>query len=408
MTLRTAPLPFQTPAASGARLDLTKSPRREDAQPAQRRSNSEGGSAHLWADQQYRGQQLDLSRSPRREDCPRDPSRPPSGRSYSSWWPRAHAGMWPQSRRRRPPPRLGRHSSALPLTPSVAPVQQSAPMHGTVQASHQHASGTRPQQAVSLAGRAQLGIQQPSQRAAAAADLSNADHSYAAVYDTAPEQLSSASRSQPSSAAFRAHAKGAFGRAPSTADALARDSAGQGAAAHADSSRPRDAVGMRHLVVTQAASGSDDSSMSLASVHEQEKSHPQAKRQRIDAGSPVSKQVHLPQPQHVSLNAAQPGSSSTDWPRNSTAAGLTHREGHSGCSVRNLKEAAAREVKALLKPLLEQGQLDKEQFKKAARAATHGLYAQGSTDRHQAAQALGEVLCEMDLPDAAKVVLLAA
>lgn len=82
---------------------------------------------------------------------------------------------------------------------------------------------------------------------------------------------------------------------------------------------------------------------------------------------------------------------------------LTQIPGRTG----KAKEAAAKQVKSLLKPLLEQGHLNKEQFKEAARAATHGLYRQGMTDKHNAVQLLGEVLCKMDLPDAARFVLLA-
>jgi hypothetical protein len=68
-------------------------------------------------------------------------------------------------------------------------------------------------------------------------------------------------------------------------------------------------------------------------------------------------------------------------------------------------------VKDLLKPLYAKGMLTRDQFREAARAATHALFRHCSGDSDaartakQAAQALAEALSELDLPQAAVAVL---
>jgi hypothetical protein len=151
-------------------------------------------------------------------------------------------------------------------------------------------------------------------------------------------------------------------------------------------------------VNAQAQSGSDESSSSLAEVQGC-RDGPPAKRQRFDAGQPW--QAHS---QPAALLAGQPP---LEGPAHSDSAGPVGRpQQHKlGGPSKEVKEAAAKQIKVLLKPLLEQKQIDRSQFKGAARAATHSLAKHGIFDAQRAAQALGEVLCQMDLPDAAKCVL---
>ncbi len=74
----------------------------------------------------------------------------------------------------------------------------------------------------------------------------------------------------------------------------------------------------------------------------------------------------------------------------------------------NSKQKAFLEVKALLGPLLEGHLVDREQYKAAAKAATHMLYRREGAAVRGPRQALGEVLSEMDLPRAAMAVLQSA
>ena len=159
----------------------------------------------------------------------------------------------------------------------------------------------------------------------------------------------------------------------------------------------------------RSGSGSDDSSVSVAAVGARgADSPPMHKRHRADAAPhlPAAQngqdgRDHTPpgqQARKASTEAAQGGKSASresDRPQ-AAAQGL------------NSKQKAFLEVKALLGPLLEGHLVDREQYKAAAKAATHMLYRREGAAVRGPRQALGEVLSEMDLPRAAMAVLQSA
>ena len=91
--------------------------------------------------------------------------------------------------------------------------------------------------------------------------------------------------------------------------------------------------------------------------------------------------------------------------------GQPHQRQAAHARVFASKHDAAAHVKDLLKPLYAKGMVTRDQFREAARAATHALFrhSSGGPDAartvRQAAQALAEALSELDLPRAAVAVL---
>ena len=223
---------------------------------------------------------------------------------------------------------------------------------------------------------------------------------YAAVYGAAPQQ-----QEQPSLASPSPLGSGAPATHSAVPNGCGQTTAADTAAGFISTCHPSgiSAAVEPVLDARRGANGSDESSASMAAVRDPDEHLPPAqKRRRVD-------------------NPLQPSShhsksfSGSDHERNSspTAGGreqLRNREAHKQPDAAwqggtNAKQAAFTEVKALLSPLLGRGMVDREQYKAAAKAATHLVYRGEGAGAHGAAQALGEVLSGMDLAHAAVAIL---
>lgn len=135
---------------------------------------------------------------------------------------------------------------------------------------------------------------------------------------------------------------------------------------------------------------------------------PAHKRLRTDA-APSVPSAHNGPDQHLRSPSERPrhegssgGTGGKEGPTSRSGLGSSPEAAGQGM---NSKQRAFSEVKALLNPLLERRLVDRDQFKAAAKAATHMLYRREGAAAHGARPALGEVLADMDLPRAAKAVL---
>lgn len=158
----------------------------------------------------------------------------------------------------------------------------------------------------------------------------------------------------------------------------------------------------------RSTNGSDESSASMAAVRDPDAHLPPAqKRRRIN--DPLQSSITCNGRSHHSrslLESGHEGSIPAAGSREQHRSRKAHSQPDAAWQDRaNAKQAAFAEVKALLSPLLGHGLVDREQYKAAAKAATHLLYRGDGAGAHGAAQALGEVLSGMDLAHAAVAVL---
>ncbi|CAL8466684.1 g6220 [Coccomyxa elongata] len=335
------------------------------------------------------------------------------------------------------PPRLGRHSSSrarpphmpgLQLTRSTAPAtadstprqsahDQNALIHPSAWTSHQAAHPVPP--ASGAAGPS--GDQQPLRHAASqdgslhACALSQAMppqpvappvSPYVTVYGAAVQQ-----RQQP----FLGSPSPIGGGAPAMPSTMrhsgggARVPAADAAAGSISTCHPS---GMSVAVQPalggmRSTNGSDESSASMAAVRDPYAHLPPAQKRRqindpLQSSSTRNGRSHHSRSLLESGHEGSPAAGSREQHRSRKA----HSQPDAAWQDRaNAKEAAFAEVKALLSPLLGHGLVDREQYKAAAKAATHLLYRGEGAGAHGAAQALGEVLSGMDLAHAAVAVL---
>ncbi|BDA41022.1 probable PHD and RING finger domain-containing protein 1 at N-terminal half [Coccomyxa sp. Obi] len=339
------------------------------------------------------------------------------------------------------PPRLGRHSSSrarpppsshmpgLQLTRSTAPAiadctprqsahDQPAPIHPSVWTSHKAAHPVPPASGAAgpSAGQQRLWCAASQDGSLHACTPSQAMSPqpvaplvspYAAVYGAAAQQ-----RQQPTLGSPSPLGSGA----PATPSAM-RHSGGQTTGAGAPAAdtaagfirtcHPSGiAVALEPaLDGRKSANGSDESSASMAAVRDPDAHLPPAqKRRRIN--DPLQSSSTRDGRSHHGRSSLEQGSNPAAGGREQHRS----REAHSQPDAvwqdgTNAKQAAFAEVKALLSPLLGRGLVDREQYKAAAKAATHLLYRGEGAGAHGAAQALGEVLSGMDLAHAAVAVL---
>lgn len=362
--------------------------------------------------------------------APNDVHRPPS--AGASQQPRPSSG---RPGRAASPPRLGRHHSsscvrppsaqqrrgleltrskppaagqrpwhipssepAQPRQPSVwsrlasGPSQPWAPSAGTEQ---------QPWQGAPLAAAGQPPI--PEQSSVAPRPL--VVNPYAAVYGSPQQQQPPALQSwpQPDSApSIATHAPWSElppAGTPSGAGAAAAAGSRGDAAGNWPGGLPAgEAEGERRK---RAGNSSDDNSSSMTAVRDSD-GPGAAKRRRLDSSAPLA--ANSRQSNNASGHPDRRLESRQS--RAAPSQSSVPRQGAQGSSSGlNEKQKAFAEVKALLSPLLPKGLVSREEYKAVAKAATHILYRKEGAGIHDARQALGKVLSEMDLPRAAVAIL---